>query len=74
MIAPALLDVALGLGDRRVSLPVWLKLQEELAQDPPDLLIQMSREVATFYEFWRANELVDEGRAVAEKALDAAGL
>jgi NTE family protein len=46
----------------------------QLAQDPPDLLIQMSREVATFYEFWRASELVDEGRAVAEKALDAAGL
>ncbi|KFL37540.1 patatin-like phospholipase family protein [Arenimonas donghaensis] len=46
----------------------------QLAQDPPDLLIQMSREVATFYEFWRAGELVEEGRAAAEKALDAAGL
>lgn len=46
----------------------------QLAQDPPDLLIQMSREVATFYEFWRADELVEEGRAAAEKALDAAGL
>jgi peptide/nickel transport system substrate-binding protein len=31
----SLLDVALGLGDRRESLPVWHKLQEELAQDPP---------------------------------------
>lgn len=46
----------------------------QLAQDPPDLLIQMSREVATFYEFWRAAELVDAGRAAAEKALDDAGL
>jgi len=46
----------------------------QLAQDPPDLLIQMSRDVATFYEFWRAEELVEEGRAAAEKALDAAGL
>jgi len=46
----------------------------QLAQDPPDLLIQMSREVATFYEFWRAEELVEEGRAAADKALDAAGL
>ena len=46
----------------------------QLAQDPPDLLIQLSRETATFYEFWRARELVDKGRAAAEKALDAAGL
>ncbi len=46
----------------------------QLAQDPPDLLIQLSRETATFYEFWRARELVDTGREAAEKALDAAGL
>ncbi|HEX5693618.1 MAG TPA: patatin-like phospholipase family protein [Arenimonas sp.] len=46
----------------------------QLAQDPPDLLVQMSREVATFYEFWRAAELIDAGRAAAEKALDDAGL
>lgn len=46
----------------------------QLAQDPPDLLIQLSRESATFYEFWRARELVDRGREAAEKALDAAGL
>ncbi len=46
----------------------------QLAQDPPDLLIQISRETATFYEFWRATELVEKGREAAEKALDAAGL
>lgn len=46
----------------------------QLAQDPPDLLIQLSREAATFYEFWRAGELVEKGRQAAEKALDAAGL
>lgn len=46
----------------------------QLAQDPPDLLIQLSREAATFYEFWRAGELVEKGRHAAEKALDAAGL
>lgn len=46
----------------------------QVAQDPPDLLIQMSRDVATFYEFWRAEELIEEGRAAAEKALDGAGL
>lgn len=46
----------------------------QLAQDPPDLLIQLSREAATFYEFWRAEELVEKGRQAADKALDAAGL
>lgn len=46
----------------------------QLAQDPPDLLIQLSRETATFYEFWRATELVEKGREAAEKALDDAGL
>jgi NTE family protein len=46
----------------------------QLAQDPPDLLIQISRETATFYEFWRATELVEKGREAAEKSLDAAGL
>ena len=46
----------------------------QLAQDPPDLLIQISRETATFYEFWRATELVEKGREAAEKALDAARL
>jgi len=46
----------------------------QLAQDPPDLLIQLSRETASFYEFWRAAELVEKGREAAEKALDAAGL
>lgn len=45
-----------------------------LAQDPPDLLIQLSRETATFYEFWRATELVEKGREAAEAALDKAGL
>jgi NTE family protein len=46
----------------------------QLAQDPPDLLIRISRETATFYEFWRATELVEKGREAAEQALDAAGL
>lgn len=46
----------------------------QLAQDPPDLLIQISRETATFYEFWRATELVEKGREAADRALDAAGL
>lgn len=46
----------------------------QLAQDPPDLLIRISREAALFYEFWRADELIEKGREAAEKALDDARL
>ena len=41
-----------------------------LAQDPPDLLIRVPRESASFYEFWRAKELRQLGREVADEALD----
>lgn len=43
----------------------------QLAQDPPDLLIRIPRDTATFYEFWRAKELREIGREAAEAALDA---
>jgi NTE family protein len=45
----------------------------QLALDPPELLIRIPRDVCQFYEFWRAPELIDVGRLVATKALDAAG-
>jgi NTE family protein len=45
----------------------------ELALDPPELVIRVPRDACQFYEFWRAAELIDIGRAEAEKALDAAG-
>lgn len=45
----------------------------ELALDPPELVIRVPRDACQFYEFWRAGELIDIGRAEAEKALDAAG-
>ena len=44
-----------------------------LALDPPELVIRIPRDACQFYEFWRAAELIDIGRAEAEKALDAAG-
>ena len=44
-----------------------------LALDPPELVIRIPRDACLFYEFWRAAELIDIGRAEAEKALDAAG-
>lgn len=45
----------------------------QLALDPPELVIRIPRDVCEFYEFWRARELIEIGRAEAEKALDAAG-
>lgn len=45
----------------------------QLALDPPELVISIPRDACQFYEFWRAAELVEIGRAQAEKALDAAG-
>ncbi len=45
----------------------------QLAMDPPDLVISIPRDVCQFYEFWRAAELIDIGRAEATRALDAAG-
>lgn len=45
----------------------------QLAMDPPELLIRIPRDVCQFYEFWRAAELIEVGRAEATKALDKAG-
>ena len=45
----------------------------QLALDPPELIIEIPRDVCQFYEFWRAKELVGIGRDAAEKALDSAG-
>jgi NTE family protein len=44
-----------------------------LALDPPELVIRIPRDACQFYEFWRAAELVEIGRAETEKVLDAAG-
>lgn len=45
----------------------------QMALDPPEIVIRIPRDACQFYEFWRARELVDIGRACADKALDAAG-
>lgn len=44
----------------------------QLALDPPDLLIRISRESAMFHEYWRARELIEVGREAAERAIEAA--
>jgi len=43
----------------------------QVAQDPPDLVIRVPRDSASFYEFWRARELRERGRELAEDALTA---
>jgi NTE family protein len=45
----------------------------QLALDPPELVIEIPRDVCQFYEFWRAKDAIVMGREEAEKALDAAG-
>lgn len=44
-----------------------------MALDPPELVVRIPRDACQFYEFWRSAELIDIGRAEAEKVLDAAG-
>lgn len=46
----------------------------QLALDPPDLEIEIDRHACQFYEFWRAKEMIEIGRAATLKALDNAGL
>lgn len=41
----------------------------QIALDPPDLLIQIPRDCAFFYEYWRAGDLIKVGRRAAEAAL-----
>src|SRR5690606_27281350 len=41
----------------------------QLALDPPELVIEVPRDVCQFYEFWRAKEVVRIGREVAETPL-----
>lgn len=41
-----------------------------LVRTPPDVLIQISKDCATVFEFYRAKELIEYGRAVCREALD----
>ncbi len=45
----------------------------QLALDPPELVVNIPRDVCQFYEFWRAKEAIEAGRVEAEKALAEAG-
>lgn len=41
----------------------------QLAQDPPDMLIQIPRESCNFHEYWRAREMIELGHKIAMTAL-----
>ena len=41
----------------------------QLAQDPPDLLIQIPRESCSFHEYWRGKEMIEIGHRIAMTAL-----
>lgn len=43
----------------------------QLALDPPDVLVRVPGDACSFYEFWRAEEMIQVGRRAAEHALDA---
>lgn len=44
--------------------------QLQLERHPPDVLISIADDACTFYEFWRAQEMIDIGRQAASHALD----
>ncbi len=46
----------------------------QLALDPPDLLVQVSRDVCMFHEYWRASEVIEAGREAATRALASVGI
>lgn len=46
----------------------------QLALDPPDLTIRISNDTCLFYEFWRAEEVIDIGRKAAVNALQSVGV
>src|SRR3546814_18147144 len=37
----------------------------------PDVLVRVAHDSCAFYEFWRAKEMIEVGRAAAEHALEA---
>jgi len=47
--------------------------QESIEKYPPDLLIQISRDSSTMFDFYKAEELVETGRLAAQKALSGGG-
>ncbi|MDW8478587.1 MAG: patatin-like phospholipase family protein [Xanthomonadales bacterium] len=56
---------------RSLDLMMQSITRHRLASHHPHLLIEVPREAASFYEFWRARELIERGRQAARAALAA---
>lgn len=48
-------------------------VQLTVQQHPPDVLIEISKKTCGTFDFYKAEEVVEAGRAAAQKALDKAG-
>jgi NTE family protein len=74
--APDSVDAGIGLSELMARSLDTMQAQiarVQMALDPPELVIRIPRDACQFYEFWRAGELIEIGRAAADAALDAAG-
>lgn len=61
----------LGVVNRVIDVMSSSLTQYKIAGYPPDLLIKVPRECCETYEFYRAQEMIDLGRNIADQALDA---
>lgn len=61
----------LGVVNRVIDVMSSSLTQYKIAGYPPDLLIKIPRECCETYEFYRAQEMIDLGRNIADQALDA---
>ena len=47
------------------------KITEQiLAHNPPDILVQISRETCSTFDYYKAGKLIDEGKKAFEMALE----
>ena len=72
-ISPEIAEEKIGYFDlimRSVQLMQHRLTTYALARTPPDVLIQVSKECATVFEFYRAGELIEYGRVACAEALD----
>ena len=71
------LPSGLGKGDvltQTMEVMQSMLIRYRLASYPPDVLIEVSKGACRTLDFHRAQEMIDLGRELAEKALDASGL
>ena len=71
-ILPGNDDSEMGYFDllnRTISLMTYTIARNNMEKDPPDILVEISREAAGTYDFFMAEELVERGRLAARETL-----